>query len=54
MTAGGHDDRAAARPSRARKLFASLAVIVTVLIVWKIIDYRMQPPPPPNPVSATR
>jgi len=51
VTAGGHDHDAAGRPSRARKLFATLAVIVTVLIVWKFIDYRMQPPPPPNPVS---
>jgi hypothetical protein len=29
-------------------IVAALIVIVTVLITWKIIDYRMQPPPPPH------
>jgi len=38
-------------PTRARKIFATIVVIVTVLLVWKIIDYRSQPPPPPNPVG---
>lgn len=34
-------------PSRARMIFATFVVVVTVLTVWKVIDYRMQPPPPP-------
>ena len=25
---------------------------VTVAVVWKVIDYRMQPPPPPSPAAA--
>ena len=42
-----------APPTRARKVIATIVVIVTVLAVWKVIDYRMQPPPPPNPIGAT-
>ena len=34
-------------------IFATIVVIVVVLGVWKFIDYRSQPPPPPNPISAT-
>lgn len=34
-------------PTRARKILATIVVVLTVLIVWKAIDYRMQPPPPP-------
>jgi hypothetical protein len=33
-------------------IFATLVVVITVVAVWKFIDYRMQPPPPPNPVGA--
>ena len=40
------------KPTRARKIFATIVVIVVVLIVWKVIDYRMQPPPPPHPVES--
>lgn len=40
-------------PTRARKVFATIVVAVTVLIVWKVIDHRSQPPPPPNPASST-
>ncbi len=32
-------------------IVATIVVILTVAAVWKIIDYRMQPPPPPNPVG---
>jgi hypothetical protein len=32
---------------RGRKLVASLVVVVTLLGVWKFIDYRTQPPAPP-------
>jgi len=28
-------------------LFAAAAVALTVVAVWKFIDYRTQPPPPP-------
>jgi cytochrome c-type biogenesis protein CcmH/NrfF len=31
-----------------RLWIATAAVIVLVVVVWKIIDYRMQPPPPPS------
>jgi hypothetical protein len=41
------------QPTRARKILATVVVIATVLCVWKIIDYRTQPPPPPNAISAT-
>ncbi len=41
-----------APPTRVRMIVATIVVILTVAIVWKIIDYRMQPPPPPNPIGA--
>ena len=41
-------------PTRARKVIATIIVIVTLLAVWKFIDYRTQPPPPPNPVGVTK
>ena len=41
------------RPTRGRMIFATIVVIATILCVWKIIDYRSQPPPPPNPVGVT-
>ena len=39
-------------PSRGRMILATIVVIAVVLCVWKIIDYRTQPPPPPNPIGA--
>jgi hypothetical protein len=39
-------------PSRGRALFASAFVALTVIGVWKFIDYRMQPPPPPKAVTS--
>jgi len=35
-------------PKRGRALLASVLVVLTVIGVWKFIDYRMQPPPPPK------
>ncbi|MBA2623807.1 MAG: hypothetical protein H0U88_09355 [Chthoniobacterales bacterium] len=40
-------------PSRARVLIATVIVIVTILAVWKVIDYRTKPPPPPSPTGAS-
>jgi hypothetical protein len=28
---------------------ATLAVIILVIAVWIVVDYRMRPPPPPLP-----
>jgi hypothetical protein len=39
-------------PTRRRAFFASAFVVLTVIGVWKFIDYRMQPPPPPAAVAA--
>jgi hypothetical protein len=41
------------RPSRVREIIATLVVVLLVIAVWAIIEYRMQPPPPPHPVQAT-
>ena len=41
------------QPTRGRMIFATVVVVVTILCVWKIIDYRTQPPPPPNAIGAT-
>jgi len=40
-----------AQPTRARKIIATVFVVVTVFAVWKVIDYRTKPPPPPHPVG---
>ena len=34
-------------PTRSRAFFAGVFVVLTVIGVWKFIDYRTQPPPPP-------
>ena len=44
--------RAETPPTLARIIFATLVVVLTVVLVWKVIDYRMRPPPPPHPVGA--
>ncbi len=44
-----HDEREPL--SRGRMIFATFVVVATVLLVWKVIDFRTQPPPPPNPVG---
>ncbi len=41
------------QPTRGRMIFATVVVIAVVLAVWKLIDYRTQPPPPPNPIGAS-
>ncbi|HEV3393265.1 MAG TPA: hypothetical protein VG103_07125 [Chthoniobacterales bacterium] len=33
-----------------RHWIATFVVILVVLAVWKFIDWRMQPPPPPNKI----
>ena len=38
-------------PSAVRMSMATAVVIVTLLVVWKVIDYRSQPPPPPEPTG---
>jgi hypothetical protein len=42
---------AASGPARIRVIIATLLVIATVVIVWKVIDYRMRPPPPPHKIG---
>ena len=39
-------------PSRARLILALIVVVLTVIAVWKVIDYRTQPPEPPKTVTA--
>jgi hypothetical protein len=38
--------------SRLRAWIATGVVIFVVIAVWKFIDWRTQPPPPPHPVVA--
>ena len=38
-------------PTPARLFLATAIVAITILTVWKVIDYRTQPPPPPHPVG---
>ncbi|MDP9254399.1 MAG: hypothetical protein M3O66_05615 [Verrucomicrobiota bacterium] len=38
-------------PTRTRMLIAAVIVALVVAAVWKFIDYRMQPPPPPHKVG---
>jgi hypothetical protein len=42
---------AARAPTRMRMIVAGLIVIALVAIVWKVIDYRMRPPPPPHKIG---
>jgi hypothetical protein len=34
-------------PSRVKTLVALIIVVLTVIAVWKFIEYRTQPPEPP-------
>ncbi len=34
-------------------IVSAIFVFLIVLGVWKLIDYRTQPPPPPNKIGAT-
>ena len=36
------------RTSTIRLWVATVVTIILVIAVWKFIDFRMQPPPPPN------
>jgi hypothetical protein len=38
-------------PTRMRLIVSALIVALVVAIVWAVIDYRQQPPPPPNKVG---
>lgn len=39
-------------PSRARTIVAVGLAILTVVAVWKVIDYRTQPPEPTKAVTS--
>jgi hypothetical protein len=38
--------------SAIRRWVAAIVVLLLVLAVWKVIDWRMRPPPPPTPSVA--
>jgi hypothetical protein len=42
---------ASARPTRLRLFVSAIFVLLIVFLVWKVIDYRQQPPPPPNKIG---
>jgi len=44
------ESRDAGRRSTARLWIATAVVILIVIAVWKFVDYRMRPPPPPNKI----
>jgi hypothetical protein len=46
-------DDSSSEPSRARIFIATIVVALIVLAAWAVIEYRSQPPPPPNPIGAT-
>jgi len=48
------EPREAGRTSTIRLCVATALVILVVIATWKFIDYRMQPPPPPNPVAPVK
>ncbi len=39
-------------PTRGKKIAAWAVVILTVIVLWEFIDYRMQPPLPPRTVTS--
>jgi hypothetical protein len=39
------------RKRRTRQIVAAVLTALLVLAVWKFIDWRMTPPPPPNSVA---
>ncbi|HEY1581644.1 MAG TPA: hypothetical protein VGF73_00940 [Chthoniobacterales bacterium] len=41
----------AAPPSRMRLVVSLVLVLILVWAVWKVIDYRQKPPPPPNKIG---
>ena len=36
------------RETRTRQVVAAIITALLILLVWKFIDWRMTPPPPPN------
>jgi len=44
-------EEATAAPTRTRLIITALIVALVVILVWKVIDYRQRPPPPPNKVG---
>jgi hypothetical protein len=46
------ESRDEGRRSTTRLWIATAAVILVLVAVWKFIDYRMQPPPPPHKIVA--
>jgi hypothetical protein len=45
------EGRDAKQGSTTRVWIAVAVVLLVVIAVWKFVDYRTQPPPPPNPVA---
>jgi len=39
------------REWRTRQVVAAIITALLVLAVWKFIDWRMTPPPPPNSIA---
>ncbi len=39
------------RERRTRQVVAAIITALLVLVVWKFIDWRMTPPPPPNSIT---
>jgi hypothetical protein len=37
-----------------RMIVATIIVIAIVAAVWAFIEYRMKPPPPPQPIAPLR
>lgn len=46
--------RSAKLRSTIRFCIATVVAVLTVIAVWKFIDYRTQPPPPPNPLAPAK
>jgi len=40
------------RETRTRQVVAAVITALLVLVVWKFIDWRMTPPPPPNNLAS--
>jgi hypothetical protein len=40
------------RETRTRQVVAAVITALLVLAVWKFIDWRMTPPPPPNSIAS--
>ena len=47
-------DGESAAPTRARQIVAALIVVLIVVAIWAVIEYRQKPPAPPNVESLNR